>query len=100
MKSLLLLMAPIPRKVSVVYMVCFWYSDATGIATDFLSCNAKASAIVLSNVRFHCQRERMILLKMSPKHCYRYCLELRMWSSPAAWLVITANVVLVSVIAA
>ena len=47
MRGLLLLMAPIPRKISVVSVVCSWYSGATGIVTDYLSLIPKASAIVL-----------------------------------------------------
>ena len=47
MIGLLLSMALIPIKVSVVSIVCSWYSDATGIVTDFLSLIPKASAIVL-----------------------------------------------------
>ena len=47
MIGLLLSMAPIPRQISVVSIVCSWYRDATGIVTDFLSRFPKASAIAL-----------------------------------------------------
>ena len=46
-------LAPFPRKISVVSIVCFvWYSDAAGIKTQFPSRFSKSSAVFFVNCLF------------------------------------------------
>ena len=99
-----LLMAPNPWKISVVFIVCSWesercYEDCNrfSIANSWILCNCPG------NLRFVTSTVKKSLCFYGDcfrKHSCRYCLELNMWSNQTTRLIVTASVVLVTVIVA